>query len=121
MLTQKADKLLIKLDRQYGLDAIYHVMTPSSIDVITGDITHADTQLAVKVRRAGLNSIDLSELQRAGLGQVDAAWTMRFAYHGDVKSGDMLTVSSFNYEIIDQGASLDDLGLLWTIFTRRRR
>lgn len=120
-LTDRTDKLLVKLDRQYGKDAVYHSITAGTADVVTGDMTHTDDPIPVRVRSAELNSMDISELRRAGLDQLDAAWLMRSAYKSDVKSGDLITVSAFDYEIIDQGSSLDSLNLLWTIYTRRRR
>jgi hypothetical protein len=120
-LTDRTDKTLVKLDRNFAQQAIYHAMSAGTIDVETGDIVPGETEIPVKVRSAGLSSIDISQLQTAGLGQIDAAWWMRKAYRSEVKSGDVLSVSAFDYEIIDRGATLDALNLLWTIYTRRRR
>lgn len=120
-LTDRTDKFLLKLDRHYGLDAVYHRFGEPTLDIETGEVTNPDTQMPVKVRSSGFNAFDISQLQSAGLGQVDAAWWMRSAYKGEVQSGDVITVSGFDYEVVNQGAALDSLGLLWTIFTRRRR
>lgn len=120
-LTDRTDKLLVKLDLEHGQEAIYHAISGGTLDVETGDIIPGDTEVPVKVRSAGLNSIDISQLQTAGLGQIDAAWWMRLAYRSEVKSGDVLTVKAIDYEVIDRGATLDSLNLLWTIYTRRRR
>lgn len=120
-VTSRTDRLLIKLDRQYGLDAVYHTFGEPTIDEETGDVSTLDAEIPVRVRSSGFNSFDISQLQSAGLGQVDAVWLMRSAYLESVESGDVISVSGFDYNVIDQGATLDSLGLLWTILTRRRR
>jgi hypothetical protein len=120
-LTDRSDKLLIKLDREHGLNAVYHRFGEPVVDVETGEITTPDNPIPVKIRAKGLSSFDISQLSSAGFGNIDAVWLMRYAYKSDVQSNDVISVNAFDYEVIDQGASLDSLRLLWTIFTRRRR
>ena len=122
-LQARGDKDLKYLDRKLGIDAIYY--TPSSSS-ISGSITDGATTIPytatpnVRVRSAGLSSVELAALANAGLGQVSAVWYMRSAYISEVLPGHVLLISSFYYEVIKDGNTLDDLGTLWTIATRRR-
>ena len=126
------DNELKKIDRKVGIDAIYRVKTSKSLDLETGEVVDTyspaitSTTANCKVRAITLTSRERANLANAGLDQVDAIWHIRHAYLenlgiSDVRSDHMLTVSSFHYNIIENGASLDVLHRLWTIMTRRRR
>lgn len=120
-LIDRSDKLLARLDRQYGEDATYHSLLGNSVDVVTGiNTTTYEDPISVRVRSSGLSSIELSNLSSAGLDHIDASWLMRHFYRDTVLPGHVLGISGFYYEVIDQGATLDDLRLVWTIHTRRR-
>jgi hypothetical protein len=119
-ITDQSDKILIRLDKQFGKDAVYHIPTGQTISN-TGEVIVTYQDIPVQVRSAGLSSIEISQLSQSGLGQIDAAWKMRHAYVDDVRPDHIIEVSGVYDEVIDGGASLDELGLLWTIMTRRRR
>lgn len=119
-ITDRADKLLIKLDKQHGLNAIYHEPTGTTVDTI-GNVTITYDDTPVKVRSAGLSAFEISQFSASGIGQFDAVWSMRRVYVQDAMPDHILEVGPFFYVIIDKGVSLDKLGILYTLFTRRRR
>lgn len=121
ILVDRASRLLLKLDRQYGIQATYRVATGTVFDPTVGDMVRNYVDTPVVIRPHGFSSIELSQLSTSGLGQIDARWWMRRAYMEEVRPGHILGSGSFFYEVIDGGATLDDLQLLWTILTRRRR
>jgi hypothetical protein len=119
-LVDRSNQILIKLDKQFGKDATYHLPVSSTISPI-GEVIIVYEDIPVKVRPAGLSALEMSRLSQSGLGQIDATWRMRHHYVADVQPDHVLQVGSFYYEIIDNGAELDALELCWTLYTRRRR
>ena len=91
------------------------------MNITTGEQTSTDVSKSVVVRPWPLTIRDRTEFAAAGLGQVDTRWSMRVHYASDIQPGDVLTVGGFHYEVVDGGASQDELGVEWTIMTRRRR
>jgi hypothetical protein len=119
-LANRSDKLLKKLDRQYGVDAVLYIPTASTANPDgSSSVTYSES--AVRLRPAGLSAIEIAGLVSAGFGQVDAVWKMRSFYASDIKPDYSIKVGSFYYQVIERGASLDALQLCWTIITRRRR
>lgn len=121
-LVNRSDKLLTRLDKQYAKDkaALIYIPTGSTTDEF-GDvvIAYADP-VQVVVRSAGLTITEMAALQ-AQIGQVVAVWKMRSHYMEHVEADYILSVSGFDYQVVDGGAILDALQLEWTIATRRRR
>ena len=116
------DRMTSRMDKLIGLDAIYTSRSYGDLDLITGEQTISELPCRVKVRPMPLSRRDLVELAQAGLTQVETRWSMRAAYVSDVKAQDMLSVSGFNYEILDTPSSeLDEFGVEWTLYTRRIR
>jgi len=126
-LQTMGDKDLKRLDKKDGLDAVYRTKASVSTNLTTGvnTITYSPLESVTtpnaKVRSVSLSAYELAQLSNAGLGQVDATWRIRSAYVAEVKAGDLITVSGSTYEVLDGGAMLDVLRLLWTVHTRRRR
>lgn len=118
----RADAMLTRLDKHYGLSATYKVPTGSTLNVTTGaTVVTFDETTGIKVRPAKLSVTELSSLSQAGFTQIDQVWKLRKAYAADVRPGHLLDVGGFLYEIIEGGIQLDELQLEWTLFTRRRR
>lgn len=122
-LQARGDRDLKRLDRELGQAATYYAPAGTAI---TGAITDGATTVTytttpnIKVRSAGLSSVELAALRNAGYSLVEAVWYMRSAYVAEVLPGQIIQVGAFYYEVIENGATLDDLGQLWTIMTRRR-
>jgi len=120
-LTKQLDKAAKHADRIYGQKATLTDRSAVSVDVTTGAQTTTDTSKTVVVRPWPLSIRDRSEFASAGLTQVDTRWSMRVAHAANIEPGDILTVGSFNYVVVDGGATKDEHGVEWTILTRRRR
>lgn len=116
----RGDRSLARLDREVGLNATYHITTGSTVDAI-GNVTITYDDTLVKVRTAGLSAFEVSQFSASGIGQFDAVWKMRQFYISDAQPDHILEVGPFFYVIIDKGVLLDKLGILYTLFTRRRR
>jgi hypothetical protein len=115
-----ADAMARKLDKLYGVSATYKVPTGSTTDA-AGNTTLPYIDTPVVVRSAGLSSVELAALAQNGLGQVDAVWKMRKHYVSEVATGHIIQIGSWLYTVIERGATLDAMQLLWIIATRRRR
>lgn len=120
-IAKQADTLAKKLDKQHGITATYRVPTGSTSDAAGNTVILYDDTPNVRVRSAGLTSMELASLAQNGLGQVDAVWKMRRHYVDEVETGHIIQIGSWLYTVLDKGATLDAMGLLWTIATRRGR
>lgn len=108
-LVRNARRLADRLDARFGQDAWYRT-------------TASETGTKVRVRSLPLTVRERSDLTRAGLTDIAARWRMQTKYRSDVKSKHMLYVSGFLHEILDQpAAEADQLGIEWTIYTRRMK
>ena len=126
-LRNRADKLLARLDKQYGkdssgnpLNALIYVPTGTTTDEFGDVVVAYDDPIEAIVRPAELTVIEMANLQ-AQIGQISAVWKMRSHYLSHVEADYIMTVGAFDYQVVDGGAILDALQLEWTIATRRRR
>ena len=63
-----------------------------------------------------------ARLTGAGLTEVSVAWDMRSAHINTiVEPGDLIVTGGFNYEVVPGGATLDELGVDWCIYARRKQ
>ena len=123
-LQQLGDREIKLIDRNAGITAYYKIPTGSTIDIAAGTNTiiydNGGDPATVKVRSKSLSVMEKNAIRDSGIANFDAVWFMRKFYVNEVKPGHVLQVSGMNYEVVMDGASLDDLQILWTIITRRR-
>lgn len=116
----QGEKDLAKLDRIVGKSATYYTSTGSSL-AADGTITNTYSETTgITVRAKKLTSSDVLRLSELGFGRIDAVWKLRHSYIADVKPGHVIGVDGAYYQVVEDGATLDILELLWTILTRRR-
>jgi hypothetical protein len=123
-LTRAIDQVTRAMDHpaRLGQKAIYKSRTYGAVDASTGIQAVSVSSKNVTVRSWPLTMRDQIEFARAGLAEAMTRWCMRSEYHDDVKAGDVVQVGSFEYEVLESPtATLDEFGIDWTIYTRRKR
>ncbi len=108
-----------RANRLLGYKATFIDRGATTVDVVTGAQSTQQATCKVVIRPWPFTARELSDRSSAGLVQVDARWTMRVVYAGEVEPGDRIDVKGMVYEVVPSGATQDELGVEWTILTRR--
>lgn len=115
------DRMLKRLDERRGQAGAYRIPLSTEMDENGDIVTTYSDPVPVVLRSAGTTVVELAGFANAGLGQVDKVWWMRSAYASEVKADYIFETGTKRYQVIERGASLDEMGLLWTIATRERQ
>lgn len=117
-----ADKMLLKIDRRFGVAAALIVTSGTTIDDMTsGDVNVTTTSTSVIVNELQVNDRSIEALPTVNAADVEKMFSMRSAYASDVKQGDIIKIGSDEYQVVNNGSRLDALGLKWTIATYKRK
>lgn len=119
-LAKGIDQVNRQLNRSFGLDAVYTVLTYTEPDLITGQQTPSEQSCRLKVRSMPISLRERLELSKAGINEQMTRWVARKADIADVHPGDRIKVSGLDYEVMSNPASdLDEFGIEWMIYTHR--
>jgi len=121
ILTQ-SDEILRKWDCRIGKSAQYIQVGDATLDLETGISTPNNTLVPdVVVRESEITEEDAVAFSAAGLTNVETRFNMRSAYVNPCIINDQIQITDTGAAYLILKATLDTLGVDWTLLTRRMR
>lgn len=122
VLHRRVDSVSKKMDKIFGVKGTLYHEPSYSLNLETGTQTLSTQGQSVILRKRPITYNERARLSSAGFTEVSVAWDMRAAHiTTDVEPGDLITTGGFHYEVVPGGATLDELGVDWCIYARRKQ